>query len=187
MQLRPQFIGFALAVALAACTGGLSPGGKSEATNVASPLSGETTPRTTGRFPQGEATLSSLFRAYNAGRLDEVLALVDDEVVWGDCDYREVKAVGLTGKARLAEWLRRAFADHDHLEVFLIEIAPGAPPVGAVTYSRRTSDTLRALGFPNGITPRFGTKVVLTPTADRVITFANGPTGGPHELCRPTR
>jgi len=58
--------------------------------------------------------------------------------------------------------------------------------VVAVAYARRTSDTLRALGFPNGINPQAATKVVFTATDDRIRAFANGPFGGPSELCRPT-
>jgi len=53
-----------------------------------------------------------------------------------------------------------------------------------VGYERRTSDTLRALGFPNGIKARLATKVIVTKTGDRIHAFVNGSAGG---YCRPSR
>ena len=53
----------------------------------------------------------------------------------------------------------------------------------AVTYARRTSDTLRALGFPNGIVSGLGSKVGLTTQGPvRITTFASA---GDDESCRP--
>ena len=64
---------------------------------------------------------------------------------------------------------------------------PAEPSSGshvvAVSYARRTSDSLRALGFRDGIAPHVATKVVFTTTDDRIRAFANG---GSEELCRPS-
>lgn len=133
----------------------------------------------------GEGVVATMLRAYNAGRLDDVLAQLDDDIGWSDCDYRVGEAVNFRGKPRVADWLRQRIADHDQLEVQLIEEPAGDPPVGAVTYRKRTSDTLRALGFPDGITPKTGTKVFLTAGGDRIQIFANGPAGGSPVACRP--
>lgn len=189
LHFVPHLGHLALALVLAACTGLSSVGApgseRGEEVTPASLTTKETAPPTAGRDARAEAVVSDLLRAYNAGQIHEVMALVDDEITWSDCDYGATKAFALTGKDRLADWLQRAFTDHDSLDVMVIRVTPGTPPVGEVIYRRRTSDTLRSLGFPDGIKPKSGTKVALTPTSDRILAFANGPSGGPHGLCRP--
>lgn len=126
--------------------------------------------------------------AFNAQRLREALALFSSDPVVSDCDYRGVEAVEFTGRREIESWLRQRFADRDRLEVSLIADENPAQPIGvaAVEYARRTSDTLRALGFRTGIEPQLATKVVFTTRGPVLIrTFANGPVGGSPELCQP--
>ncbi len=129
-----------------------------------------------------------LIDGYNAGRLDEVLAFLDDRIAWSDCDYRNVRAVEFSGKAQAAAYLRERFAEHDRLHVPTIFNHNSDPTTAAlgVQYERRTSDTLRSMGFSNGIKPALSTKVGFTDAQDRILVFANGPVGGSPALCRPS-
>jgi len=120
--------------------------------------------------------------AYNTGDLDAAVALLDDGVGVSDCDYQRVRPIGFMGKAAVTDWLRQRMADHDQLTVQEIEVGGGAVGVG---YARRTSDTLRKLGFADGIRPQSATKVILTSDRKRIAMFANGPVGGDPETCRP--
>lgn len=142
---------------------------------------------------QNVTTLTELIRAYNAGHLDDVLALLDEKVVWSDCDYQNIKVVNLVGKGKVAEWLKERFVDHDFLEIGTIQTAtmeiqdrdPVTKDAVGVDYQYRTSDTLKNLGFPKGIKPQLASKVIFTATHDHVLRFANGPYGGSVEACRP--
>ena len=135
------------------------------------------------------ATLVAFLDAYNAGDVSRALALMTDDVSISDCDYRGPKLLNAVGHDAARQWLSNRAADHDRLILDGIRNENPDPASGshvvAVSYARRTSDTLRALGFPNGITPRSATKAVFTATDDRLRVFANGPFGGPIELCTP--
>ena len=124
----------------------------------------------------------AFIRAYNAGDLDTAVALLDDRVSASDCDYQRVRPIGFVGKWVVVDWLRQRMADHDQLTVQEIEVSGDAL---GIVYSLRTSDTLRKLGFPDGIQPSAGTKVVVTTDRKHLATFANGPVGGDPEVCRP--
>jgi hypothetical protein len=133
------------------------------------------------------STVVRMIDAYNLGRIDEVLSLLDDSVVWTDCDYKAIALVALGGKTQVAPYLKLRFADHDQYEIESVwNQNPGAD--GALTvgldYSRRASDSLRALGFSNGIRPSLASKVVFDSTGSRITRFANGPYGGSAETCR---
>lgn len=136
------------------------------------------------------ATVVAFLDAYNSGRVDAALALMAENAGISDCDYRAVRVITADGTEAVRQWLRDRAADHDQLMLESIanenpDAATGSHVV-AVSYARRTSDTLRALGLPNGIDPHLATKVVFTATDDRIRTFANGPFGGDQNLCRPT-
>ncbi len=125
------------------------------------------------------AVVVAFLHAYNTGQADRALALFADAPVVSDCDYRAVKAVNFVGRSQVTRWLRARIADHDHLALRRIwNRNPDDQPVVAVDYDRRTSDLLRALGFPNGIRPALTSKVTFTPD-HRILRFANGPSGGP--------
>jgi hypothetical protein len=129
------------------------------------------------------AAVVEFLRAFNAGRQGEALALFGDEPVVSDCDYRAARTAEFHGRAAVAGWLRRRAADHDRLTLAGISDENPEQPVGVVgvEYERRTSDTLRALGFAAGIVPRVATKVVFT-AEGRIGRFVNG---GGADLCRP--
>ncbi len=136
------------------------------------------------------ATAVDLLDAYNRGSLNQVLALLDDGIGWSDCNYRSILVVNLTGKSDVARYLQLRFADHDRFEIGTIFNHNPDPETGArglgIQYLRRTSDELRSLGFPSGIRPALASKVVFTDSDDHIVAFANGPFGGPRELCRPS-
>jgi len=130
------------------------------------------------------ATAVQFIHAFNAKKLSAAMSLLTMNAVVSDCDYRGVRAVQFSGRAQIARWLRQRFADHDQLVVESAENAnPDSDAALGITWSRRKSDTLRGLGFPSGIVPKFDAKVVFSP-AHRIDRFANGPVGGDQSLCR---
>lgn len=142
------------------------------------------TPIVVGDDVEGARLILAFIEAYNAGQLDAALVLLDDRIDVSDCDYEAVKAISFQGKAAVAEWLRQRIADHDQLIVRQIEALGEG---GAIAYALRTSDTLRRLGFPDGIQPMAATKVIFAQNENpkRIAVFVNGPIGGDPELCRP--
>jgi hypothetical protein len=126
--------------------------------------------------------------AFNGRHLRAALALVTPSIGVSDCDYRRVAATEARGRLQVAAWLRLRFRDRDQLTVARISNANPDQPSGvvAVDWAKRTSNTLRSLGFPAGIKPQLSAKVVFATTAPvRISRFANGPVGGSPSLCRP--
>jgi hypothetical protein len=130
--------------------------------------------------------------AYNAGRVREALAqfrATDDRAqrprlpFAGDCDYAHNTSDGAFGRRGIGAWLRKRVADHDRLTLGSIRNDTHDTRVLLVLYARRTSDTLRRLGFPRGVAPAHGAKVVFTPTRRTRIVGWGG--GGSHEACTP--
>src|SRR5260370_15403784 len=56
---------------------------------------------------QDVTTLIELMRAYNAGQLEDVLALLDEKVGWSDCDFQNISVVNLVGKTEVSDWLQK--------------------------------------------------------------------------------
>jgi hypothetical protein len=132
---------------------------------------------------QEVAVLVAFIRAYNAGHVRPALSLFGSSPGWSDCDYRRGVVVMGGTKASLRRWLQQRAADHDHLDIGSVEVGSLQTRVLGVIFKRRTSDTLRSLGHPQGIIPVLGAKVIfgrrtgatMRPPIDR---FANGPFGG---------
>ena len=126
--------------------------------------------------------------AFNGRRFHQTLALLTQRVSVSDCDYKNVRVVSLDGRQAVGRWLRQRFADHDRLIPARIYDENPDQPFGVVgvEYSRRTSDTLRRLGFPKGIVPKLASKVGFATQPLRIRAFANGPYGGDPNLCRPS-
>ncbi len=133
----------------------------------------------------------SLFDAYNRGSLEDALAVLDARISWSDCNYKLTAIVDLKGKSEVAKYLQQRFADHDQFEIASIENFNPEPESSSralgISYLRRSSDTLRSLGFRSGIKPAAATKVVFADPADQILAFGNGPVGASAELCRPTK
>lgn len=140
----------------------------------------------TGAQAQQIAVVVAFLDAYNAGQLQAALSAFAANAVVSDCDYRAAKNSDFHGRAEIAGWLRARIADHDHLTPAHLDNNNPDQPVGVIgiQYQRRTSDTLRSLGFPTGIRPNLATKAIFT-ADDHIQSFANGPFGGPPEPCRP--
>jgi hypothetical protein len=135
------------------------------------------------------ATVVAFLDAYNGGHVEAALALMTEDASVSDCDYRTASGVIAARTDAIRQWLKDRAADHDQLFLESILNENPEPSTGshvvAVSYATRMSDTLRALGFPNGVRPRFATKVVFGSSDDHIRTFANGPGGGASDLCRP--
>jgi hypothetical protein len=124
-------------------------------------------------------------RAYNGARLRSALAVLIAQPSGSDCDYRRKRPFQFQGRTATVRWLRARFRDRDRLTLARVynENPSGGPAVG-VEFSRRTSNTLRALGFRNGIRPKVAAKVIFSGSG-RIRNFAFGPVGGDPQLCRP--
>lgn len=130
-------------------------------------------------------------RASNAQRLSESLAFFAPGASVSDCDYRRVRGVQFRGRRGIARWLRGRFADHDRLTIEEISDENRREPIGValVEYSKRTNDTLSALGFPDGVIPTVAAKVVFgigykVGRPIRLKAFALGPGEGDSSICR---
>jgi hypothetical protein len=142
-----------------------------------------------GRQAQETSLTVQFIAAFNGRQLGRALDLLTPSVMVSDCDYKSVRAVSFNGKREVTRWLRRRFADRDRLTLSRIFNENPSQPVGAVgvEFGRRTSNSLRTLGFSAGIVPKTAAKVVFTAKPVRIRVFANGPIGGDRSLCRPTQ
>jgi hypothetical protein len=141
-----------------------------------------------GRQAQEVAVTIRFVNAFNAHNLRQALAAFAPNARGSDCDYGRGEAVFFKGKRAIAAWLRKRFADDDHLGIARLGNDNTARPEGvlATEWAIRKSKTLRRLGFPHGIVPRLSAKVVFTRSfPPRITAFANGPGGGDPSICRP--
>ncbi len=138
---------------------------------------------------QEVAVLIAFIHAYNAGHVDTAVALFGPPWVWSDCDYRRGAVLAGQDKASLRRWLEQRAADHDRLDIGRITVGTEQEVALGVTFKRRTSDTLRALGHPQGIVPALSAKVIFDGRSGvvarpSIIRFVNGPYGGSLDFCR---
>jgi len=117
----------------------------------------EALPRLDPQQIQAVRSVADFVEAYDRGDLDTVSALLQDDVSYSDCDYANHTFVAMKGKAAARDWIRTRFADHDRWELGDVTLAND---VLAVALVNRSSDSLRALGFPSGIKPRGAAKVI---------------------------
>jgi hypothetical protein len=180
---------------LTSCLPGSQSGGQVAATaqpspsapGVFSPTGSTSAPtfRLTGEQAREVSILVSFVSAYNNGSLPAALSLLTENVNISDCDYQHHVAVQFNGQAEAEAWLRQRFSDHDQLRIESIADENRQQPLGVlgVSWARRTSDTLRLLGFEDGIRPQSGAKVIFMEA--RIWRFAMGPVGGQASLCNP--
>jgi hypothetical protein len=153
-------------------------------------LADATGPATYSLTARQAAEVSAAVRfiaAFNQRSMRLALALLAQDVAISDCDYRHVRTIEFIGRTAAKTWLQQRFRDRDNLDIGQVFNDNPAQLTGGlgIDYARRTSKTLRALGFPRGFKPRLVTKVAFTPSKPiRIRTFALGALGGPPELCR---
>ena len=140
------------------------------------------------RQAQEVAVTVRFVAAFNVHSLSAALANFAPNASGSDCNYRRAQVVTFSGKRQISAWLRKRFADDDHLRIARVLNENASQPVGVlgVDWALRTSRTLRRLGFARGIVPRLSAKVVFTrETPPRIRAFGNGPVGADPSLCRP--
>lgn len=118
---------------------------------------------------QEVAAVVGFVRAYNDGDLSAAVSYLariprsgQSTTTATDCDYRRQETkTSYVFREGFVKWLKQRFADHDRLTLGRILDENPSQPVGVVgvTFTRRTSDTLRKLGFPNGIVPQVTLKL----------------------------
>jgi hypothetical protein len=134
------------------------------------------------------AAVAGFIRSYNQRDLKGALSYFvtrrlpgQSSITATDCDYRGKKTDVYALRSGLVRWLRGRFADHDRLTLGRIFDQNPSQPVGVVgvEYVRRTSDTLQKLGYPNGIVPQVGQKLVFRfeRGVPKFLTFALASTG----------
>jgi hypothetical protein len=80
-------------------------------------------------------------------------------------------------RTAVARWLRERAHDRDRLTVRSIRLLGKQPAGAAISYTRRSSDTLKQLGFPDGIEPMNETKLGFTTLGPVRFTFFTNATG----------
>jgi hypothetical protein len=133
------------------------------------------------------AAVVKLIDAYNSADMAGLQGLLAPVVAaWADCAGDKFVAISATlrpvAKAETIAYFQARFADHDRLEVGRITTAPanGGEGVG-IQFARRSNDSLRALGFPDGIVGPQTNKTVFD-ASGLVVAFANA--SGPQD-CHP--
>ena len=147
-------------------------------------------PYSLGERQAQEVALTVRFvSAFNSHNLGQALATFAPNGGGSDCDYRRGQTIRFAGKRQIAAWLRKRFADDDHLRIARVFNENPDQPVGVlgVDWAKRNSKTLRRRGFRQGIVPRLSSKVAFTRRGSRprIMVFANGPGGGDPSVCRP--
>jgi hypothetical protein len=132
-----------------------------------------------GEGKEGARLVLAFINAFNAGRLDEAADLLDDDAGASDCNWDTRTDIDIPrgggNKDKVVEWLRQRLADHDQLIVSRILQGSDSPNAFGVHFVRRTSDTLRRLGFPDGLNNIGPAKVILTFDYKHILNFALGP------------
>jgi hypothetical protein len=115
------------------------------------------------------AAVVGFIRSYNRGDLRASVGYFttirrsgQSPITAADCDYRSKTTVVYALRTGLVRWLKGRFADHDRLTLRRIFDQNPSQAVGVVgvEYARRTSDTLRKLGYRHGIVPQVAQKIV---------------------------
>src|SRR5919204_5590079 len=108
-----------------------------------------------GRQAQEVAVTIRFVNAFNAHDLRQALATFAPNARGSDCDYGNAEVALFEGRREIAAWLRKRFADGDHLGIARLRNENAARPVGVLEadWAIRKSKTLRRLGFPHGIVP----------------------------------
>jgi hypothetical protein len=93
-------------------------------------------------------TFRAFVAAYDAGRYDDALALIDDRFLFGvDCDYEARKFWYITDHDSATYWLRIRLGDHDRIDIVrFVEVPTGVDSAIGVEVVR-SSDTIRQRGY----------------------------------------
>jgi hypothetical protein len=138
---------------------------------------GTRAPRTFAPSPFNEAavrypdTFRAFVAAYDAGRYDEALALIDDRFLFGvDCDYDARKFWYITDHESATYWLRVRVDDHDRIDIVrFVEATTGGDDAIGVEIVR-SSDTIRQRGYIGGaVRPRVPMVVRFSLDGRRII------------------
>jgi hypothetical protein len=160
-------------------------GGRSNGRAPASALPGPYS--LTARQSRDVRTTTGFLEAFNAGNVKQALTFFSASAGVSDCDYGHVRPVQFRGLSEIRSWLLVRARDRDELVVDRIFNDNPSQTTGvlAVEYSRRTSTTLRRLGYADGVKP-LPTKVITSLGGRAILSFVSGPVGGSSELCRPS-
>ena len=153
------------------------PAGSPPASSLLPPASGLTF-TVTGSQAATIALVGRFVTTFNAGRLEEALALFTEDAIVSDCDYGSQTVVEAQGRAEIQSWLVGRMADHDRLVIGRIfNMNPDSDRVVGVEFALRSSDSIATLGAPNGLVPEVTAKIVIDASGERIAAFANGPGG----------
>jgi hypothetical protein len=135
-------------------------------------------PRTFAPTPFNEGalhymdTVRAFIDAYDAGRYDDAIALIDERFLFGgDCDYATAKLYRLDDRGSVTYWLRSRIADHDRIDIVrFVDLQDGESTIG-VDISR-SSDTIRDRGYASPVRPRVPLFVRFSLDGRRIISLA---------------
>lgn len=133
------------------------------------------------------ALIGRFLTALNAGEADVAVEAFAADSGFSDCDFIHARAYEQRGLSNVKAWIRERVQDHEALVAATYEVPDLDPLVAGISFASRSSDTLRRLGFPNGIVPDLAAKVRFTRRDGPLLIeeFASAPIGGPSTACRP--
>jgi hypothetical protein len=162
----------ALCLLLAACSSSVVPPPQSEVSSTRVPRTPAPTPFNEGAVHYVD-TVRAFVAAYNAGRYDEAIALIDERILFsGDCDYDGRKIYLISDHESATYWLRARIADHDRIDIVrFVDVPDGESTVGVEIV--RTSDTIRSGAYPGGsVRPRVPLYVRFSADGLRILQLA---------------
>ena len=122
------------------------------------------------------ALAEQFIEAWNRGDRSAVLAVMIDDPLLSDCDYANATVVDLRGRDQVSAWIDARIAEHDRFAPEQIFNGNADTPSAAigVAFARRANDSLRAMGFADGIRPQSAAKIRFTGSGNdlRIETFA---------------
>ncbi len=111
--------------------------------------------------------------SYNTGKVEQVLALLAEDVMLRDCDYATGVREEVAGKSAVRAWLGSRAAEHDRFVAERFSVNLPQSLVGVV-YRERTNDVLRSRGIQKD-TSISGTILILD--GDKVAQVNTGNVG----------
>jgi len=150
---------------------------------IAAVPNGASSPSGRSREVQARDAVVAFMRAFNRHDATAALAWFTTDprftryVGANDCDFSRGETVAFYLRTAVARWLRERAHDRDRLTVRSIRLLGKQPAGAAISYTRRSSDTLKQLGFPDGIEPTNETKLGFTTLGPVRFTFFTNATG----------
>jgi hypothetical protein len=132
--------------------------------------------------------VADFYDAFNSYDIAKSMALLSDNPVVEDCDYRTESLVSIKGRSAVESYLQQRATDHDRWTVELYQERSSDPRQVVIVPRVRRNDTLAELGAPDRRKTKFATNLWIEFARDErhIDTIEWGSVMGPtivKELC----